>query len=599
MNVNSATSSDNTYTTEAYSSKGVSGLASGMDTEGLVKAMLSPTQNKIDKQESLIKIAEMRQEEYRNVITQINDFSDKYFSVTGEYSLALSSNFKAFNTTSSSYAVKATSTANSLQGSFEIEVKQLATAAKCSSSGTLSGLKDITFTFPPASDGADDSFPKELTVNNNGVTGKISISEDESIESFNEKLYDAFGAGIKLDDNGKVQVGTGFTVTFAGDALKSLTGSDETRVSNRFTMSDKLSDIFGDGGSDDEVSFTLNGKEFTFSADDTLSTMINTVNKSSAGVSMVYNSLNDKLTLQAQNVGENSVIEFHTDNQKLKALFGGNDISEKGTDAIVNIDGEDISYGDNNMTYNGVDLSLKSVSYGPVTIETEQNSEKALDTIVSFVEDYNKLIESLNKKTHEKEEYKKYAPLTKAQEKEMTDDEIDKWNKKSKTGLLGNDSDIETFLLDMRKALFGTAASGKFLSDIGIETSSDWKDYGKLTIDKDKLKEAVSKDIDTVKELFAGSGNVVDKLQNACKKAANTSSATPGRLVTIAGIAGKPSEKTSTLYKNIQSYQNQIKTLKAQYDRQKTRYWKQFNSMEEAISKMNSTSNWLSGMMMV
>ena len=43
------------------------------------------------------------------------------------------------------------------------------------------------------------------------------------------------------------------------------------------------------------------------------------------------------------------------------------------------------------------------------------------------------------KKTHEKEEYKKYAPLTKAQEKEMTDDEIEKWNKKSKTGLLGND----------------------------------------------------------------------------------------------------------------------------------------------------------------
>ncbi len=598
MNVNSTSSSDNSYTNEAYSNKGVSGLASGMDTEGLVKAMLAPTQSKIDKQENLIKVTEMRQEEYRSVITQINDFSDKYLSAAGEKSLALSSNFKAFNTTSSSSAVKVSSTSEAVPGNFEIEVKQLATAAKCTSSGTLSGLKDITFTFPPAADGADDSFPKELTINHNGVNGKITIEADETRDSINEKLYDAFGAGISIGEDGKVNAGTGFTVSFSGDALKSLTGSDDSKVSNRFTMSDKLSDIFGDGTDSDTVSFTLNGKEFTFGADDTLSTMINTVNKSSAGVSMVYNSLNDKITLQAQNVGENSVIEFHTDNAKLKALFGGTDISEKGTDAIVNIDGEDIQYGDNNLKYNGVDLTLKSVTNGSVTIETSQDTEKALDTIVSFVEDYNKLIESLNKKTHEKEEYKKYAPLTKAQEKEMTDDEIEKWNKKSKTGLLGNDSDIEDYLLDMRKVLFSTEAGGKFLSDIGIEASSDWKDYGKLIIDKDKLTEAVSKDIDTVKELFAGSGKVVDKLKEACQKTANTSSASPGKLVTIAGIAGKPSEKTSTMYKNIQNYQNQIETLKAQYDRQKTRYWKQFNAMEEALSKMNSTANWLGGMMM-
>ncbi len=598
MNVNSTSSSDNSYTNEAYSNKGVSGLASGMDTEGLVKAMLAPTQNKIDKQESLIKVTEMRQEEYRNVITQINDFSDKFLSAAGEKSLALSSNFKAFNTTSSSSAVKVTSSSEAVPGSFEVEVKQLATAAKCTSSGTLSGLKDITFTFPPASDGADDEFPKELTINNNGVNGKITIDADETRESFNEKLYDAFGAGISIGEDGKVNVGTGFTVSFSGGALKSLTGSDESKLSNRFTMSDKLSDIFGDGGSDDTVSFTLNGKEFTFNADDTLSTMINTVNKSSAGVSMVYNSLNDKITLQGQNVGENSVIEFHTDNQKLKALFGGADISEKGTDAIVNIDGEDITYGDNNMKYNGVNLTLKSVTNGSVTIETSQDTEKALDTIVSFVEEYNKLIDSLNTKTHEKEEYKKYAPLTKAQEKEMTDDEIEKWNKKSKTGLLGNDGDIENYLLEMRKVLFSTEAGGKFLSDIGIESSSDWKDYGKLIIDKDKLTDAVTNDIETVKELFAGSGKVVDKLQDVCKKTASTSSGSPGKLVTIAGIAGKPSEKNSTMYKNIQSYQNQITTLKAQYDRQKTRYWKQFNAMEEALSKMNSTSSWLSGMMM-
>ena len=131
MNVNST--SDNTYTSSSYSNKGFSGMISGLDTEGLVKSMLNDIQTKIDKQEQKQKVLEMQQEEYREVIDKINDFKDKFFSVTGEKSLVLSSTFKSSNTQSNSDAVKAVSTSDAVEGNFDIEVTQLASAAKFTS----------------------------------------------------------------------------------------------------------------------------------------------------------------------------------------------------------------------------------------------------------------------------------------------------------------------------------------------------------------------------------------------------------------------------------------------------------------------------------
>ena len=50
MKVNNSSDSSSGYTNAAYSSKGIAGLASGIDTESVVQAMLMTEQNKIDKQ---------------------------------------------------------------------------------------------------------------------------------------------------------------------------------------------------------------------------------------------------------------------------------------------------------------------------------------------------------------------------------------------------------------------------------------------------------------------------------------------------------------------------------------------------------------------
>ena len=77
MAVNAASSS---YVNSASSNKGFSGLASGVDTESMVEQLLSGTQSKIDKQEAMKKQLEWKQEIYRDIISQINSFHDKFFS---------------------------------------------------------------------------------------------------------------------------------------------------------------------------------------------------------------------------------------------------------------------------------------------------------------------------------------------------------------------------------------------------------------------------------------------------------------------------------------------------------------------------------------
>jgi flagellar hook-associated protein 2 len=358
-----------------------------------------------------------------------------------------------------------------------------------------------------------------------------------------------------------------------------------------------LKDLYGYNDSD-KIEFSINGTNFSFTGDTKLSDMMTEVNESRAGVTITYNSLNDKFSIKGQETGSGSVIEASDSDENgiLKKMFGTSSISKQGTDAHAVIDGEDVFYSGNELKYNGINLTLKNVTNGPVNIETTNDNDKVLDNIVSFVEDYNALIKDLNDRTHEKAEYKQYMPLTDAQKDEMTESEIKKWEEKTNKGLLSGDNDISSFLNEMRTVLYTKVGDKKLLSEIGIESSSDWKDYGKLTINKDKLKDAIQNDAKGVADIFTGSNGIASRLDSACKKAANTSSGSPGSLVTLAGLKGKATEKNNTISKRIDTIKETIKKLKEQYDSRKERLWKQFNSMQSALGNMNSTANYFASM---
>lgn len=229
------------------------------------------------------------------------------------------------------------------------------------------------------------------------------------------------------------------------------------------------------------------------------------------------------------------------------------------------------------------------------TINTTKDTDKIYEGLKSFVEAYNKLIGDLNSRIDEEATYRDYPPLTSAQKKDMSESEIKLWEEKSKTGLLRNDTNISSFLSSMRSALYTKPDGCDFaLYQIGIETSSEWEDKGKLVIDESKLKSMIETNSQDIQELFTNATDgLATKLNSVIKATANTNSSTPGTLVGLAGVVGKATEITNTLTKQLRSINSKIEELQDKYETEKNRYWKMFDSMESALSSLNSQSSWL------
>lgn len=290
----------------------------------------------------------------------------------------------------------------------------------------------------------------------------------------------------------------------------------------------------------------------------------------------------------------------------MNSLFGTNSLHKEagtaftytaGKNAKLEVNGTTIERNTNSFELDGITMELTATTNAgdpPINLTTSKDTDKIVEGLKGFVDDYNALIEELNTQVNAEASFQKYPPLTDAQKKEMSEREIESWEKKAKEGLLRNDSNISKFLQDMRSIMYKTVDSaGLALYDIGIESSSNYRDNGKLILDEDKLKSALTTKLDDIQKLFTDKDNgVAVQLQNILKATANPSSGSPGSLVRYAGT--KDVMVTSnTLYNELKGIKENLSRLNTKYSTERTRYWKQFTQMEQAISKMNSQSSWL------
>lgn len=300
-----------------------------------------------------------------------------------------------------------------------------------------------------------------------------------------------------------------------------------------------------------------------------------------------------------------------TPSLKLGTSATGTATKTEGQNAIVKINGVETERSTNIFKTNGIQFELTdtttTLTKDPTTgenvwgtsnaakIDTSRDTDKMFDTIKSLVADYNKIVEKLNGKVKEDADYKDYPPLTDAQKKEMSESEVKLWNEKAQKGLLRNDSDVSTLLSSMRMAFYNKPAGSSIsIWDLGIETTDDYKSGGKLSLNESTLKQMLQSNPDDIRELFFnGTDGIFDQLSTSIKASTNTSFGSRGTLVALAGYGGTASDKSNTIYNRMRDLDEKVKTLKKTYEKQKTRYWNQFNSMEKLIANMNSQSSWL------
>lgn len=201
MNINSTSLTSSTsssiyssaYQTYKYYNR-ISGLASGLDTDSIVQGLMSIEKakyNKLYQQQQLLK---WQQEQYQSIASDISSFRDYIFN------LKLSSNFVKFQTTGEavdSGYIQAVGTANALEGTYQVNVKQLATPAAIV-------VGDLKAKFTSSYSGSlpqNVQLEVQLNVGGTVTIRQITVSLDSSTteSNFGSKVASALNSALKND----------------------------------------------------------------------------------------------------------------------------------------------------------------------------------------------------------------------------------------------------------------------------------------------------------------------------------------------------------------------------------------------------------------
>lgn len=582
---------------------GIYGLSgSGLDIESLVKMGMMNKQNQYDKMYQTQLKQTWVKEAYNTVYTDVKAFKESMST------FKMQSNMSAMQATSSNNdVVSVTANGAAAAMNHKITVEQVASNAylmtangkkidranTSASAANSAYLKDVLFSGDATKttvDGQTSYLVKNDTTGKNdtfkgsdvAISIEVQDSDDKSVTHKVEFTYDQiFGDNKTLND-----LATAFSNSGAN-----VQGGYDT-VNESFSLYNKTS------GSANKIGLKANN--------DTSAELLNKLHLAS------YNAQDNKL---------GSEVKF-TNGTMTEAAVG--------TNAKATIDGKTYESDTNKLNvanviynFNGVSAKNADGKYQASTISVSQDTDKIVDNVKKFVETYNTLIDSLNTKYRE-EKNTDYKPLTKKQEGEMTESQIDKWNEKAKSGLLYHDNNIYSIISDMRESLYtqvdavdtvltdakGNKYSYNSMSSIGITSSTN---QGHITLDEEKLKKALTEDPDCVYQLFASDQDSTYVAGSTNKNQADTYTSKSDYLNT--GIANRLYNSMNTNISKLESYAGTSKetddesylgklitnmntkmtsfqTLMKSYE---SKLYKKYDAMEVALSKLGAQLSYITG----
>lgn len=283
-----------------------------------------------------------------------------------------------------------------------------------------------------------------------------------------------------------------------------------------------------------------------------------------------------------------------------------------GQDASILLNGAEYTSATNSFSINGLTLTANSVSdivkdaegndtYVTTTLNTSLDVDAIYDSIKGFFKEYNDLIKEMES-LYNADSAKGYEPLTDEEKDEMSDDEVEKWEKKIKDALLRRDSNLGGVITSMKTAMLGnfTINGTKYnLASFGIETlgyfeaeknergvyhiAGDADDSNSADKD-DKLKAMIANDPDTVMSFFS---QLVKDMKSTLED----------KMSAIEDYRSKykiyDDKKMKSDYDD---YSSKIKKQEQKLQDLEDRYYKQFSAMEKAMSELNSKQSSLSGL---
>ncbi len=492
-------------------------------------------------------------------------------------------------------------------GTLSIDYDGLSEAAKMElfeEAGLFTGKNEEDYIADYTKEEAVFDFNKSNIENNLGaltfkgelVNIKATVADDGTITLKGEGAY----TGNPMD----------FAITqSAGNASDfGLDITDTTGTTSQVDTTSKLNQLGLDADSNGNYNFTINGHKFSFSGDTTVSDMMKQINASEAGVKMTYTTLTNQFTITANEYGVDATIDIEDGSEGLLTALGftaGQNFT-KGSNTVLTINGETVETTSNSYTVDGTTFTFSKAAEGTeFTNEVTRDYSKPINAIKSFVEDYNKLIEEVYGYVDD-EPNKDYYFLTDDDKEEMdlSESQEKKWDDLAKKGILYRDSTLTSIMTKLRSVIYNTvdAADGTKvgLYTLGITTSSNWNDHGKLVFDSkisdEEFESRFAKYADEIGKLFTDTENgiskqFVDIIDSATKTTGKAGER--GVLVEKAGVSGTASATNNSIYKQIESLKSTITRLQDRYDQQQDRYWKIYSNMETLLGSINSQSSYI------
>lgn len=437
-------------------------------------------------------------------------------------------------------------------------------------------------------------------------------AKDKNAASIKEALKGVAGYTFNFDGTYVTAADSnGNSVDFSMTSVEGGTlGLTKASASNKISSGSTLSDLGFKPEADGTYKLNINGTEISLDKKSTISSMMSAVNKSAAGVTMTYSSLTNSFTLESKELGGAGKVEVgDTSLGRSLGLVDDNGTvgASEGQNAIFEINGKEVYLNDNTYTLDGNTFTFNdNMTIGETyTVNIAKDSTTVKDALKKFVESYNKLIDDvygyIGKSPAKDDDGNTYEPLTNAEKDEMSEDEITKWEEKAKQGVLYNDSTVSTVMSQMRSALYTSVTlddGSKFgIYNLGIKTSSEWSEHGKLQIDENAFDKAFENNEDAIIKLFTDSDTgMMKKLNSVIDGAVKSSGAanTRGTLVRKAGKADSSVTTDSTIYKEMVKMQDRLKELQDRYDTKEEYWWKVFTNMETAMADLNSQTSYIS-----
>ncbi|MBY6951995.1 flagellar filament capping protein FliD [Clostridium botulinum] len=475
---------------------------------------------------------------------------------------------------------------------------------------------------------------------------KLAAGTINSIDELKTKLNDAFTtAGLNTTltatvKDGKIVLSSNSDkqVIITGESGKSATSL--LGLSDRYEMSmstnEKMSNIVNEA-----VEFEINGVNFKYDftsigaeRDKTISQILADI-LDKANVQASYSEITKSFTLRSKEEGATQNIKCEDKSGNFVSSILGSSTTAKGKDAKIelktpnNSTATTIIKPSNNFTIDGVNYNIAGAKKDEeISFSLDGNVEDSFNKIKGFIDDYNKLIDELQKKTSEKK-YRKYEPLTEEQKKEMKENDIKLWEEKAKSGILRNDSNIENMLSTLRRAFFDSVeGAGLSLKELGLTTSKDYQEGGKIVFDQilDKngnngearLKKLLKEEPDKVFKIFSQESTsypsysadltlterqirnkeegIFQRINDIFKDYTRTSRSASGKrgiLVDKAGIEGTVSAIDNILYKDLEKREKAIQDMELKLIERENKYYIQFAQLEKYINQANSQASWL------